>query len=268
MAVEGSPFSGSIPETYDRFMGPLVFRPYAEELASRLAGFDGRLLEVAAGTGIVTRALDEALPPAARIVATDLSRPMLDYASARLQSPRVAWQEADGQALPFEDAGFEAVVCQFGVMFFPDRGAGYAEARRVLRPGGRYIFSVWDSLASNDAARIANDTVAARFQADPPDFMARIPHGYHDKNCIRADLAPAGFADVLIETVTLRGRADSAEAAAIAICQGTPLRSEIEARDPSGVEAVTQAVARAMAIEFGAGPIDTRIQALVITAVA
>ena len=152
MTAGSQPFSGSIPQVYDRYMGPLVFRPYAQDLAARLAGFAGDLLEVAAGTGIVTETLDRTLPAAARIVATDISQPMLDYAAARLASPRVFWRAADGQALPFDDASFDAVVCQFGVMFFPDRPAGYAEARRMLRPGGRYVFSIWDRIEANDAA--------------------------------------------------------------------------------------------------------------------
>lgn len=268
MTAEGEPFSGSIPQAYDRYMGPLTFQPYAEDLASRLAGFAGDLLEVAAGTGIVTGALDRTLPAGTRITATDISQPMLDYAAGKLSSPRVAWRAADGQALPFGDASFDVVVCQFGVMFFPDRKAGYAEVRRVLRPGGRYIFSVWDRIELNEAARTVNEAMAARFPVDPPDFMARVPHGYHDADRIRTDMAAAGFEQVELQTTTLRGRARSARDVAIALCQGTPLRTEIEARDPGGLQAATDAAARAVARRFGGGAVDSQLQAHVITALA
>jgi SAM-dependent methyltransferase len=268
MTAEGEPFSGSIPQAYDRYMGPLAFQPYAEDLASRLAGFTGDLLEVAAGSGIVTGVLDRALPAGARITATDISQPMLDYAASKLRSPRVAWQVADGQALPFGDASFDAVVCQFGVMFFPDRRAGYAEARRVLRRGGRYIFSVWDRIEANEAARTVNEAMAARFPDDPPDFMARVPHGYFDADRIRTEVATAGFGQVELQTTTLRGGAPSARDVAIAFCQGTPLRTEIEARDPGGSQAATDAAAEAVARRFGKGPVDSRLQAHVIVALA
>jgi SAM-dependent methyltransferase len=266
MTAGGEMFSGSIPEAYDRYMGPLMFRPYAEDLAARLAGFSGDLLEVAAGTGIVTNALAEVLSPAARITATDISQPMLDYASAKLASPRIAWRTADGQALPFGDASFDAVACQFGVMFFPDRRGGFAQARRVLRPGGRYLFSTWDSLETNEAARIVTEAMAARFSDNPPDFMARGPHGYFDPQRIRGDLAAAGFEEVDLQTVTLRGRAASVREVAIALCQGTPMRGEIEARDPAGLQAATEAAAEALTARFGEGAVDSRIQALVVTA--
>ncbi|HEX4710467.1 class I SAM-dependent methyltransferase [Phenylobacterium sp.] len=268
MTAEGDPFSGSIPQAYDRYMGPLAFQPYAEDLATRLAGLSGDLLEVAAGTGIVTGVLDRTLPAGARITATDISQPMLDYAAGKLNSPRVAWRAADGQALPFGDASFDAVVCQFGVMFFPDRRAGYAEARRVLRPGGRYIFSVWDRIEVNEAARTVSEAMCARFASDPPDFLARVPYGYHDVDRIRTDMAAAGFERVELQTTALRGRALSAKDVAVALCQGTPLRPEIEARDVGGLQAATDAAAEALAHRFGAGPVDSQLQAHVITGLA
>lgn len=258
-------FTGSVPQFYDRYLGPLLFIPMADDLARRLAGFEGELLEVAAGTGIVTRMLDEALPRGARIVATDLNPDMLAHARAGVASDRIEWREADGQALPFADASFDAVVCQFGVMFFPDRIAGYREARRVLRAGGRYLFNVWDSLAENEEAQITHEAVAALFPDDPPGFLARAPFGYSDKDRIRADLAAGGFTDVQIETVAETGRA-SARDVALGYCQGSPLSGEIRARDPQGVERTVEAVTRALEARYGAGPLDLPIQAHVITA--
>jgi SAM-dependent methyltransferase len=259
-------FTGSIPQIYDRRLGPALFRPYAEELAARLAGFEGDLLEVAAGTGIVTEVLDRALPPAARITATDLNPAMLDYAAAKVASPRIRWRPADGQALPFEDASFDAVVCQFGVMFFPDKVQGYREAGRVLREGGRYVFTVWDALEHNPDSRLTHEAVAALFPDDPPGFIGRTPFGYADRERILANLAEAGFADVEIEVVAARGRVDSAHQVAMGYCQGCPLAGEITARDPDGLERATAAAEAALKAHYGDGAYETELQALVVTA--
>ncbi len=262
-------FAGSIPALYDRHLGPLLFAPYARDLARRLAGFRGRLLETAAGTGIATRALVDSLAPDVAITASDLNQPMLDHAARGLpDSSHVTWRCADAADLPFETASFDAVVCQFGVMFLPDKPAGFAEARRVLRPGGRFLFSVWSRLEENEIPATVHAAVAALFPRDPPDFLARTPYGYHDGDRIRHALQAAGFRDVAIETVTLRGRADKAADPAIGFCQGSPLRHEIEARDASRLDAVTDQVARAVARRFGDGPIAGRLQALVVAATA
>src|SRR3981081_1780212 len=162
MAELDTVFSGSIAALYDRYLGPLIFEPYAENLASRLSALHARrVLEPAAGTGIVTRALVGALQPCASIVATDLTQPMLDHAAKKVSSSRVSWQKVDAQALPFADAAFDAVVCQFGVMFFPDKRKAYSEARRVLKPGGHFIFNVWDKLEHNELAALATGPLAA-----------------------------------------------------------------------------------------------------------
>lgn len=259
-------FTGSIPQFYDRHLGPLLFEPYARDMAQRLDGFEGALLEVAAGTGIVTEALDRSLPRPASILATDLNPEMLDHAATKFRSARVEWRQADGQALPFGEAAFDAVVCQFGVMFFPDRAAGYREARRVLRPGGRYIFNVWDELDANPVARITHDTVAALYPDDPPGFLGRTPFGYADKDRIRADLDAAGFGDVQIETVREHGQAASLHDVAVGYCHGTPLGAEILARDPQGVPGAIEAVHQALRERFGDGPPRSDLQALVIAA--
>src|SRR5579863_6701345 len=203
-------FGGSIPELYDRYLGPMLFDPYAHDLARRFAGFEGALLETAAGTGRVTRALAAAVGPGATITATDLSEPMLVQAADVVRAPNIRWGQADAQALPFGDESFDAVVCQFGVMFFPDKAAGFSEARRVLRPRGRFVFNVWDSLAANDVTRTVVEAVASLFPEDPPRFFERTPHGYHDTARIRSDLAQAGFGVTQIETVALKTSARSA----------------------------------------------------------
>jgi len=261
-------FAGSIPALYERYLGPLLFAPYALDLAGRVADLqEGRLLEIAAGTGIVTRALARSLPEAVEIVATDLNQAMLDFAVTQPVARHLVWQQADALHLPFEGQSFDAVVCQFGVMFFPDKPAGYAEARRVLKPGGRFVFNVWDRIEENEFARVVTEAVAALFPDDPPAFLARTPHGHGDTELIREDIRQAGFSDLAIETVERRSRAPSPRDPAIGFCQGSPLRSEIEARAPDRLDDVTEAAARALAARFGEGAIDGKMQAHVMTAI-
>jgi len=269
MAKLDSAFAGSIPALYDRHLGPVIFEPYATDIARRLPRLtNGVVLEIAAGTGIVTQKLATTLSPSVRIVATDLNQPMLDHAASKPGMARVTFRQANALDLPFEAEEFDAVVCQFGVMFFPDRVAAHRQALRVLKPDGRYIFNVWDSLSQNPVTDIVVSAMAARYPADPPRFLARVPHGYHDEVAIRADLAAAGFTKVSIETVTLPSRAASHLDPAIGFCQGTPMRSEIEALAPNDVQAATDAAAAALAARFGTGPIEAPIQAKVVTASA
>jgi ubiquinone/menaquinone biosynthesis C-methylase UbiE len=260
-------FSGSIPSLYDRYLGPLIFEPYAQDLANRMSVLKAvRVLETAAGTGIVTRALMRLLPPSVSVVATDLNQPMLDHAAKQISSSRVSWQKVDAQALPFPDAAFDAVVCQFGVMFFPDKQKAYREARRVLKPGGHFIFNVWDRIEHNEFADLVTTAVAEMFAGDPPRFLARTPHGYHDKQAVIAEVKSAGFGDVAAETVTRRSVAPSCRDPAVGFCQGTPLRNEIEARDANRLVEATEAAASKISARFGNGPVDGMIQAHVITA--
>jgi ubiquinone/menaquinone biosynthesis C-methylase UbiE len=268
MVATDKVFAGSIPQIYDRFLVPLIFEPYARDLADRLAKAGPQdLLETAAGTGVLTRAVAARFPVSTRITATDLNQPMLDYARTRLSGDsRIAWKQADALALPFGDQSFDAVACQFGAMFFPDKVAGYKEARRVLKPGGHFIFNVWDRISENDFADVVTQALADIFPDDPPRFMARTPHGYHDVDQIRADLKAAGFANASVDAVDARSKAPSPRDPAIAYCQGTPLRNEIEARDASRLEEATAKAAEALARRFGNGAVDGRIRALVITA--
>src|SRR4051812_20634090 len=267
MVATDKVFAGSIPEIYDRLMVPLIFEPYARDLAGRVAKANpGCVLETAAGTGVLTRALAAQLPAKARITATDLNEPMLVQAGKSLSDPRVAWRQADALALPFDSGSFDAVACQFGAMFFPDRIKGFAEARRVLKPGGRFFFNVWDKIADNEFADVVTQALADVFPHDPPRFMARTPHGYYDQDQIRADLKAAGFTDVAIDAVGHKSPAPSPREPAIAYCQGTPLRSEIESRGAPGLQAATERAVEALARRFGNGAIEGKIRALVISA--
>ena len=262
MSGTDTAFTGKIPELYDQLMGPMLFHPYAADMARRLQWLTaGHVLETAAGTGILTRAMAAALPPAVAITATDLNQPMLDHAAAQPGATNVVYQQADAQKLPFGDQAFDAVVCQFGVMFFPDKAAGYREAWRVLKPGGRLLFSVWSALENSPIADTVAKAVAARFPADPPQFIARIPHGYNDIGAINAVLGAAGFTAIESERRVEHSHAVSSVAAARAFCQGTPLRGEIIARDAAQLEAVTAAAAQALAARFADGAIEAPITA-------
>ncbi len=268
MTATDTNFAGSIPDLYDACLVPLIFEPYASDLARRVAETcPVRILETAAGTGVVTRALAPLLRADAHYVVTDLNQPMLDRAASR-QAPdrRVVWRQADFQILPFEDNSFDTVVCQFGAMFFPDRVAGYRETRRVLKPGGWFLFNVWDRIEENEFARIVTDAVGAMFPSDPPRFLARTPHGYHDVRRIEADVRAAGFSGIELTTVEMRSEARNPGLPALAYCQGTPLRGEIEARDPARLEEATARAAEAIAEAFGKGAVSGKIQAHVIVA--
>ncbi len=183
-------FTGSIPTLYESYLVPLIFEPYATNLVNRLASRPlDRVLEIAAGTGVVTRSLASVLPDSVSIVATDLNQPMLDQALARGTTRPVEWRQADAMRLPFPDGTFDAAVCQFGVMFFPEKSKAFSEARRVLKPGGVFVFNVWDRIEENEFADTVTTALAALFPEDPPRFMARTPHGYHDRPTIERDLA-------------------------------------------------------------------------------
>src|SRR5271155_5244015 len=261
-------FAGSIPENYDRYMVPLIFEPFAADIAQRAASLSpNAVLETAAGSGVVTRALASRLPPGGSYTVTDLNQPMLDYAASRQSPSRIRWREADALALPFENAAFDLVCCQFGVMFFSDRSSGYREAKRVLKPGGYFLFNVWDRIEENVFADDVTNALAKIFPNDPPRFLARTPHGYHDPALIRSDLEEAGFSRVIIETRAEQSRASSPRLPAVAYCQGTLLRNEIEAREAGKLEAATDYVASAIADKHGRGEVAAKIQAHVIVAV-
>ncbi|HQQ69048.1 MAG TPA: class I SAM-dependent methyltransferase [Alicycliphilus sp.] len=258
-------FSGSIAKLYAACLVPLIFEPYAADLQSRVGAMcRSRILEVAAGTGVVTRALASLHDPQLSIVATDLNQAMLDEAVVAGTARPVRWRQADALALPFADGQFDLVVCQFGAMFFPDKAKAFSEARRVLTPGGVFLFNVWDAIAENEFADTVTSALEAVFPDDPPRFLVRTPHGYHDRSVIERDLAAGGFTQSpQWATVAARSRALSPRVPAIAYCQGTPLRNEIEARGGTGLADATDAAAAALARRFGARAVDGKIQAQV-----
>ena len=260
-------FTGSIPKLYETHLVPLIFEPYAVDLVTRLAPRPlARVLEIAAGTGVVTRRLASVLPENVSIVATDLNQAMLDQAVAIGTRRPVDWRQADAMQLPFPDGTFDAVVCQFGVMFFPEKSKAFSQVRRVLKPGGVFIFNVWDQIKENEFADTVTTALASMFPDDPPRFLARTPHGYYDRPTIGRDLANGGFtASPQISTVAARSRAESSRVPAVAYCQGTPLRNEIEARGASRLGDATDLAAEAIAQRFGRGVVDGKIQAHVVT---
>jgi SAM-dependent methyltransferase len=255
----GSPFRHSTPELYDRYMGPLLFEPYAKVVAVRAALLQpDRILETAAGTGILTRALHGAVPKA-QIVATDVNPVMSEAAAQRLGSGRVVFQTANAQDLPFDPESFDLVVCQFGVMFFPEKIRAHEEARRVLRPGGHYLLATFDRLELNPVPEAAGNAVAALFPDDPPAYMSRGPFSYADPILIEHDLLAAGFTGIKLETVALTSRV-SARAAATGLVLGSPFRAEIERRDPSALDRALDAVTAALARWDGnAAPLSAHI---------
>ncbi len=264
MSDMGRSFAGSMPEFYDRFLVPMLFEPFARRLAECLYGMEsGHLLEVAAGTGVVTRALVRTLPPSVAITATDLNPAMLAWAKTRPGMSRVVWQEADALALPFPDDMFDKVACQFGVMFFPDKQAAFHEILRVLRPGGEFLFTVWGK-REGTVNQLSSQVVGRFLDRDPNSLLAP---PYDDSEAISADLASAGFDKILVEELHERSLSSSARQAAIATCHGGLLRSHIEAFAPERLDEITDAVTNAITARFGSGGIDAPLHAILFACV-
>ncbi|MEN3369573.1 MAG: hypothetical protein V7609_1716 [Verrucomicrobiota bacterium] len=267
MKNEHAQFSGSIPAAYDRYLGPLLFQPYAEDLAARLpVEENASVLELACGTGILTRVLRTRLPSTVKLIATDLNEPMFRHAAEKFgEGEAVQWSQADACNLPFGDRIFDAVVCQFGIMFVPDKALAAREARRVLKPGGLFLFNVWDALEHNEVGRIAHETITSYFDKDPPTFY-QVPFGYHDQDEIRRVLESAGLRDVRIEVVAKVAQASSARDAATGLVQGNPVAVAIAERDPSLLPVITDAVAEAITHRFGEAEIRAPMRAIIVQA--
>ena len=262
-------FAGSVPQIYDEYLVPLIFERYADDLTARLRHLtSGRVLELACGTGVVTRALASGLPDPVDIVGSDLNEAMIERAAMVGTSRPVTWRQANALELPFADDSFDAVVCQFGVMFFPDKGLAYSEVLRVLRPGGIFVFNTWDRIEDNEFAHTVTSAVGTMFPDDPPVFLARTPHGYHDETTTRDELSRAGFTSIDWQALEFVSTAPTASHPAIAYVTGTPLRDEIEARDASRLdEAIAVAIA-AVAERFGNVDLESKLRGYVITATA
>lgn len=257
-------WEADMPAAYDRILGPVFFAPYAEILAERAAGTGAsRILEVAAGTGIVTSRLVDRLPDA-EIVGTDLNPGMVGYAEQRVDG--AVWRQADAGSLPFEAERFDLVVCSFGAMFFPDRVATYEEIGRVLGEDGRFLFSTWDELDRNPTALAITEILRSMFPDDPPDFLARIPHGYADPGEVRRDLEAAGFEVLGIERVESMAKTPSVAELTNGFCEGTPIRFGLEERGDRDELAAT--VAARMVDRFGRGPVQVQLSAWIAEAKA
>jgi SAM-dependent methyltransferase len=260
-------FTGSIPDYYDRCLGPVIFADYGADIARRVAACNpGCVLETAAGTGIVTRELRNLLPPAARLVATDLNPPMLEAARKKFRpAEQVEFQTADATSLPFPDKCFDAAVCQFGMMFYPEKDKSYFEACRVLVPGGRYLFSVWDSFRYNPFAQITQSVIGSFFPADPPQFF-QVPFSYYQIDQIKDSLICAGFTEITIAIVQIEKQIENAGHFADGLVHGNPVIDQIRAQGGVDPDRIADALKHALHKEFGAGPCRIPLQAIVFSA--
>jgi SAM-dependent methyltransferase len=267
MSNNAAGFIGSIPQHYEQGLGPLIFVDYAADIAQRVAaGNPGRVLETASGTGIVTRKLRDALPARAHLTATDLNPPMLEVARVKFRADeQVEFQPADAMALPFADASFDAVVCQFGVMFFPDKAKSCSEVYRVLAPGGRYVFSVWDSHRYNPFGRIAHEVPGRFFPADPPQFY-NVPFSCHQIDPIKEFLIAAGFCDISVAVVGFEKDIPDASVFAHGLIYGNPMIDQVRERGGVEPELIVEALVQALRREFGADPGRMPLQAITFSA--
>ncbi|MEM8790307.1 MAG: class I SAM-dependent methyltransferase [Pseudomonadota bacterium] len=264
---DSSRFVGDIPTHYDQGLGPVIFQQYAKDLAERAAKVTpANVLEMAAGTGILTRHLRDLLPAEAALTATDLNAPRLECARAKFgEAEKVQFRTADAMQLDFADDTFDLVVCQFGVMFFPDKIASYREALRVLKPGGTYLFNVWGSLEDNPFARITDSLAAELFPEDPPQFY-KVPFHYHDVDQVRADLEAAGITAHDATTVTFVQTIDDPAAFSHGLVFGNPFVAEIEAKDNHTAEEIRVMIEARLHDAFGPAPLKMPLKATVLAA--
>ncbi len=268
MTDRSAQFTGSIPAAYDRYLGPMLFEPYADDLTARLVvPRTAAVLELACGTGILTARLRRAFPPTVSLTATDLNEPMVAYARTKVGTADITWQPADAQSLPFPGAAFEAVACQFGIMFVPDKAKAFGEVRRVLKPHGLFAFNVWQSLEDNSFGRIARDTIARFFTSDPPTFYD-VPFGYHNVPEIRGLLRAARLNLVSCTPVELEAKSPTATDAARGLVLGNPVMLDVTERATATPDEVVRAVAEALSAEGGDAPLRLPMRALVFLAQA
>lgn len=267
MLDEDAKFVGSVPENYDRFLGPVLFQPYAIDLASRVnSNNSGRILELACGTGILTAALSQQLPAGSKLVATDFNEPMLSYARRKfISSDVINWLVADATSLPFVEGTFNAIFCQFGLMFVPDKLGALMCIRSLLRPRGEFLFNVWDKLDHNSFQRIAHETLLRLFPVNPPMFY-QVPFTMWDQEKLRALLTEAGFCEVTMETIEKPAAIGSAHDLAVGLVFGNPLIAGITDRGSLPPEVVVEEVEQAIADEYSGEFANGDMRAIVITA--
>jgi ubiquinone/menaquinone biosynthesis C-methylase UbiE len=265
MAHAAQAFAGLDAEYYDSILGPAQLEAIASELVGRVPSKpDGDVLELACGTGIVTRKLREQLDPAVRLVATDLSPAMIDYARKKLREQEgIEWREADMASLPFPDASFGAVVCSLGIMFVPDKKKAFAEARRVLREGGTFLFNTWDSLHENPHARTAGEVMDELFPGDPEMQFAKIPFGFYDYAVIRKHLAEHGLRELRMEKRPIAIHCETVHRYATGMVKGTPRALLIRERGKS-LDEVIDKLAAALARVGGDAPFRLPAQVIVV----
>ena len=267
MTISHSAFVGEIPFYYDKYLGPMIFNQYARDLSARVKVPEtGVILETAAGTGIATRELRDIVAAGVHIVATDLNPDMLDLARGKFSDQQnIEFQTGDAQQLPFDDDCFDAVVCQFSMMFFADKLRAMQEAARVLKPGGALLFNVWDSLQHNYLVQTANRCIVHCLSDNPPSFFAT-PFGYHNIDNIKELLFEAGFADIEISVLPRTSLAADARSVALGFVLGTPVRVQIAADHQVPLSDIVAAVEKDIGEEFGFKNIREKMQAIVFVA--
>ena len=265
MSTTNFSFSGSIPEKYDRYLGPYIFEPYAIYITERIKNSPGKVLEIACGTGRVTMHIAKKIGRHAKLIATDINPDMLEIAKQRVDAKNVQWQVADAQQLSFDDNSFDCIVCQFGYMFLPDKQKGFNEAWRVLKPGGQFLFNTWDKVENNITAYISRQIITEFFKDNPPEFY-KIPFSMYDPEEMRTYLGNAGFKKMRIERITLPGESSSAIDIANGFVEGNPIITEIQKQDASQVESIKQKVAETIRKKFGDHPVRSELNAWVCEA--
>jgi ubiquinone/menaquinone biosynthesis C-methylase UbiE len=259
-------FSGSIPHHYEDFLGPMFFEPYAIEVSKRINPSAVQVaLELACGTGRVTRHLRNVIPSKAKLIASDISPDMLAVAKEKLRSANIEWQIIDAQDLPFDDNSIDVVVCCFGYMLVPDKSKAFAEAYSVLRPGGMLLIATWDKLEHNAASHVYR-TVAKKYLIDPLPETYKLPFSMNDDKEIRNDLQQAGFSKIMVERVDKISASPSAKEAANGLAQGGSIYNEIMKRNPAWIEEIKETVEKELAEKFGASPMQAPMRALITQA--
>jgi ubiquinone/menaquinone biosynthesis C-methylase UbiE len=265
--MDNAKFAGNVPHFYDRHLGPVIFEPYADDLSQRVVSVtpDGPVLEIACGTGRLTKHLRDKLLNTAKLVATDLNQAMLDIAFQKFgESFDVEWKQADAMALPFSDRSFAAVVNQFGMMFVPDKLAAVHEAARVLKGGGLFAFNVWGSFDDNPIGKIAHSNITKFFETDPPTFYM-VPFGFPDPEMWTGLLNECGFTHIDFHKLTCDAVSESAESFATGLVKGNPSIVMIEERKLSA-DKIIESLTEDLIKQGGDHPFCTKMMALVFTA--